>query len=150
MKVLNKITPYSAKRAIPVFVMAVATMFGSCHKDAPPTPTRDVELEFWPGDVSLVKPDAIKKLLNSKDAATIRTIYLVSRGNYWTPFPASSVVAMREFFEPVFELSPKIEGKGNMHISPGEAAKVPEDSLWFVEHGWTINNHFLENNQVQR
>lgn len=41
MKLLNKVTPYSIKRAVPVIGMAMATLFGGCKKAEPeivPTP----------------------------------------------------------------------------------------------------------------
>ena len=37
--------------------------------------------------------------------------------------------------------------RGDFNFKLGEASKVPEDSLWYVKHGWTINEYY---NRQQR
>ena len=116
-----------------------------CKKESP-APTKDIEIEFWQDNVDLIKTDALQKILNSKEAADIRTIYLVPVEGVWDIYSAAHIHALRNnVLEPSLKLSPKIKGKGDFNFEVGEASKVPEDSLWYVQHGWTINKRFIEN-----
>lgn len=144
MKQLNKVTPYSIKRAVLVFGMAAATLLGGCKKDDPdPTPTKDIEIVFAPDRIQLVEEDAIKEILNSKDAKSIRTIYLVPGEGAWSMWGAPHISATRtKLLEPALKLSPKVKGKGDFNFRLGAASQVPEDSLWYVKNGWTINKQF--------
>lgn len=57
-------------------------------------------------------------------------------------FYANQIAQTRtRFFQPRIELSTKIHGRGDFNFKVGEASKVPSDSLWFVQHGWTINKY---------
>lgn len=42
--------------------------------------------------------------------------------------------------KPAMEYSKKTRGKGTFYFNAGEPSKVPEDSLWLVQHGWQIKN----------
>ena len=58
----------------------------------------------------------------------------------WDTYVEGSITYHRQnFFQPRIEVSPKIHGRGDFNFKLGEASKVPEDSLWFVQNGWTIN-----------
>ena len=39
-------------------------------------------------------------------------------------------------------MSPKMRGRGDFDFKLGEASKVPDDSLWFIKQGWTINKAY--------
>ncbi len=59
-----------------------------------------------------------------------------------------NVTAFRHLtLEPALKRSPRVHGRGNFILHPGLASAVPEDSLWFVANGWTINQHLQEQNQ---
>ena len=128
--------------------MVAATMFCGCRKHEPveptPAPTKDIEIVFNQNQLKSVQPEAIQEILNSKDAATIRTIYLVPEEGTWNNISIVSSIR-NKVLEPTLKLSPKVKGKGDFDFNPGWASKVPEDSLWYVKNGWTINKHFLEN-----
>lgn len=47
--------------------------------------------------------------------------------------------ARKNVFQPLLDVSPKIHGRGDFNFKLGEASKVPEDSLWYIQNGWTIN-----------
>ena len=125
-----------------LFVSLFAALLAAgCSKEEP---TKDVEIVFNQDELKLVKKDAIQEILNSKGANNIRNIYLIPEEGTWDNF--SGVQAMRNnVLQPSIDLSPKVRGKGDFNFRVGAASEVPEDSLWFVQHGWTINKHFLEN-----
>lgn len=116
--------------------LAGATLLPTaCEKDD--EPTRDVEISFTPytSDEKLTFPILQKYV----DDPSVRNIYLVSEGD-WSMFYANNISQTRtRFFQPRIELSPKIRGRGDLNFAIGEASKVPSDSLWFVQNGWTIN-----------
>lgn len=151
MKLLNKVTPYSIKRAVLVFGMAAATLLGGCKKDDPaPTPTKDIDIVFNQNNVAPISVEAVRSILDSKEAPTIRTIYLVPEEGTWNNCGTNTIKGIRKYCEPVFALSPKVRGKGDFNFARGQAASIPNDSLWFIDHGWTINKRFLENKQAQK
>ena len=118
-----------------------ALLAAGCSKEEP---TKDVEIVFTQSKLSQVKKDAIQEILNSKGANNIRNIYLIPEEGTWDN--VGSVQSLRnKVLQPSLELSPKVRGKGDFNFKVGRASKFPEDSLWFVQHGWTINKRFLEN-----
>ena len=84
MKVLNKITPYSIKRAVPVLGMAFATMLGGCkkHETPEPKPTPKFERTFVWG-IYMNLNDFINKVSASADSAQVAKIILQSSGEDW-------------------------------------------------------------------
>ncbi len=142
----KKIVPYKIKRILPMLGIAGASLFmGGCEKDEP---LRDVELHFNCDDYSAIiniTPDEqffISDIAKSyADDPTVRTIYLIPEGEWYT-YVANTIVALRQNgLEPLFKYSPKFRGKGDFEFYPGAASKVPQDSLWFVSKGFTINKY---------
>lgn len=151
----KKVVPYKIRRLIPMLGMAGATLLmGGCEKEEPIVPTRDVEIEID----QLAPEKVIGQDENGErspsdlaqyyvDDPTIRTIYLVPVGS-WTNYRNTEITALRgATLEMLLDYSPKFKGKGDFNFRIGEASKVPEDSLWYVANGWTINKKFLEQNQ---
>ena len=67
---------------------------------------------------------------------------------YSSSIVPENVTAFRHLtLEPALKRSPRVHGRGNFILHPGLASAVPEDSLWFVANGWTINQHLQEQNQ---
>ncbi|MDE6250365.1 MAG: hypothetical protein K2M34_01890 [Alphaproteobacteria bacterium] len=138
MKVLNKIIPYKIRRALPILGIAAGSMFMSSCSNDEPTPLHDEEIVFYEDtDVTF---DILEKLAADP---SIRNIYLIPPQNdRFGTFEPENVSASRKFFwEPRFNISSKIKGRGDMRIKPGSAAQVPEDSLWYLSKGWTINQY---------
>ena len=146
---IKKIMPYNIRKILPMIGIAGASlMMGGCQKEQP---TRDVELTFSNTDGSniiLIHPDEtpltlsreVSDIIKYLDAQPdIRTIYLVP--NYdWRGVQSQGVTAIRNnVLSYAIDYSPKVRGRGDFNFKLGEASKVPEDSLWYVEHGWTIN-----------
>ena len=133
------------KKCIFLLTTICVAAFCGCKKESP-APTKDIEIEFWQGALERISTDSLQKILNSKEAADIRTIYLVPMEGKWNNLGDAHIINMREKrLEPPLKLSPKIKGKGDFNFKVGEASEVPEDSLWYVQHGWTINKRFIEN-----
>lgn len=149
----KKIVPYKIRRMIPMLGMAGATLFmGGCNKDEPVVPTRDVEITF---NASNDNPNFFKDDENGNrgpsDLAlyyindpSVRYIYLVPVGS-WSNFNKDGIVGLRHAtLEVLLNYSPKFKGRGDFRFCIGEASKVPEDSLWYVANGWTINKRLTE------
>ena len=51
------------------------------------------------------------------------------------------ITILRNNLQKRVEISPKVSGRGDWWFKDGQA--LPEDSLWFVQNGWTVNqiNH---------
>ena len=144
---LNKVLPYKLARVLPILGIAGASLFAGCSKED--EPTRDVEVTFtqddgW--DIIQQNPDGTRQVSQLiKDYAArpdIRTIYLVPLDN-WKNFGSNAITGLRKnALEYAINYSPKVRGRGDFNFWPGAASLVPEDSLWYVQNGWTINRHF--------
>ena len=134
-------------RSITVLKFIVGILITVCliscsknNREKEPKPTKDVEVEFDIGNFDeKLDMKNVQQLLQDK---TIRYIYLIPT-DHWNGWTASSISFLRKAgLQPCLELSPKVCGRGNFDFKLGEASKVPEDSLWYVEHGWTINKAY--------
>ena len=144
---LNKVLPYKLARVLPILGIAGASLFAGCSKED--EPTRDVEVTFtqddgW--DIIQQNPDGTRQVSQLiKDYAArpdIRTIYLVPLDN-WKNFGTQAITGLRKnALEYAINYSPKVRGRGDFNFWPGAASLVPEDSLWYVQNGWTINKRF--------
>ena len=154
----KKVVPYKIRRLIPMLGMAGATLLmGGCEKEEPIVPTRDVEITFdiWGNEGTLYKDDENGNrgpsdlALYYLNDPTVRDIYYVPVGS-WSNFTSSSITALRKVtLETIMNYSPRFKARGDFTFMVGEASKVPEDSLWYVSKGWTINKKFTEQ-QKQR
>ena len=115
----------------------------SCSKnnrEKEPGPTKDVEVEFSFTNMNeTLDVKTLQELIQDKN---IRYIYL-SATKHWDNLGAINIPIYREhFFQPRIEMSPKMRGRGDFDFKLGEASKVPDDSLWFIKQGWTINKAY--------
>jgi len=137
MKFTQKV-PYSLKCAVPTTMMAIATMFGGCQKEE--NPKHDIELKFGSHYGYEIYPENIKHKLADP---TVNNIYLcpVYDGSLWYIQEDGTriwPIAIRDCLEPCINMAPdRIFGRGNFVFEVGTCSR--EDSLWFVQHGWTIN-----------
>ena len=138
-------------------IAGASLMMGGCQKEE--QPTHDVELTFSKSEVSnvvLIHPDdaplhisrEVSDIIKYLDTQpNIRTIYLIPNDN-WSDYPSVLVSSVRnKVLSYAIDYSSKVRGKGDFNFKLGEASKVPEDSLWYVKHGWTINEYY---NRQQR
>ena len=131
---IKKTIPYYLKRALPILGLAGATLTTSCEKE--PELMHDVELTF-----SIDKTIEMSEIERYAQDPSVRTIYLVPIDD-WQRAKYGNINFMRKnFLQPRLDISPKVWGRGNFNFIPGEASVVPGDSLWYIQHGWTINKH---------
>ena len=63
--------------------------------------------------------------------------FAISKNDY-TNFSKKGINFTKLDFEQLMNLAPdRIFGRGDFHFKPGVAD--PADSIWFVTHGWTVN-----------
>ncbi len=135
----NKIIPYKLKRALSMATIIGATMLTpGCDDEI--EPQHDIEIEFDDGDIKeSMTMEHLQKCANDK---SIRYIYMVPV-KHWNSAMAGNITFMRnKSLQPRLDISPKIRGRGDFDFCPGEASKVPDDSLWYVRNGWTINQQY--------
>lgn len=140
----KQILPYKIRRAISMAAIIGAPILpiaASCNEIEPePTPTHDVEIKFNQRESSKIL--TFEMLQNYANDETVKTIYLVPI-EHWDGNVAGNITFMRKnFLQPRLNISPKIRGRGDFDFALGEASKVPTDSLWFVQQGWTINKKY--------
>jgi len=113
----------------------------SCNGIEPePEPTRDIEIVF--DDDTAGKILTFETLQNCANDKTVKTIYLVPTGHWDGNVAYNITYARNNFLQPRLDISPKIRGRGDFDFRLGEASKVPDDSLWYVQQGWTINKKY--------
>ena len=135
----TKVIPYKIKRIIPMAMIAglpfVSTGCGKVEMEK-----HDVVIEFDQEYVEKIL--TFETLQNYANDETVKTIYLVPT-KHWNGNMAHNITYFRNnFLEPRLNISPKIRGRGDFDFALGEASKVPTDSLWYVQQGWTINKKY--------
>ena len=154
MRLLNRISS-AIKRAIPTIGIAGLTVLpAACDTDdtrqditESKIAKHNVELPFKDAQLDLgrylnnnIYPD--KLLQEYIDDENIDSIYLIPVVP-WHSYTATDITNFRQnVLQPIMEMSPKLRGQGDFNFFRGEASKVPEDSLWFVANGWTINKRY--------
>lgn len=143
-----KITiPYKLRRALALGAIAGGTLVACSKPEAPtpdtptpdtPAPTRDVELVFGLDDVDNITIENIKTHTNMPD---VRYVYMITKNDKeWHTCTAGNIQNTRSYLEERIAINPKkVRGKGNFCFKLGEASKIPQDSLWFIQNGWTLN-----------
>lgn len=130
------------KRALPVLGFAGATLTTSCEKDEP---MRDVELTF-----GIIKGIEMSEIERYAQDPSVRTIYLVPTDN-WQGANCGHINFLRKnFLQPRLDVSSKVWGRGDFNFTPGQASVIPGDSLWYIQHGWTINKYLLDSTSVNQ
>lgn len=132
----SQVIPYKLRRLIPMLGLATATIFTGCDKDDETIPNRDVEIPFYNDNRTQATYFQIEQAAAQPD---VRYIYLVPQGT-WSTCVEHNIQYLRNYWlEPRMQVSDKVRGRGNFDFRVGAASKIPYDSLWYVNHGWTIN-----------
>ena len=154
----NETVKYNLKRILPILGIAGMTMLPACrgHENEPePQPVdttkttprdtipqvqkHDVELKWFQKYYEEITPENIQANLNDP---TVANVYLsIVNGGNFSNYNTKGITAIREnLLKPRLELdSTRVFGRGNFFFAPGRA--LPEDSLWFVQKGWTVNQN---------
>ena len=133
----KKTLPYKLKLTAAI---GLPLLLGACQEKQ--EPQHDVEIEFDGTNVDKkLDMKVLQELVNDK---TVRYVYMTATGTgQWDGCIARNVSEMRKnFFQPRIDMSPKMRGRGDFDFKLGEASKVPDDSLWYVKQGWTINKKY--------
>ncbi len=128
-----------AKRAIPALVLAVLALT-ACEKE--PVEKAPVyrapyekELRFNHYTYDSIQPQIVTKF--ARDTACKHIYLVLLDNNNYTNMNENSITNVRNYLDKRIQLAPdKISGRGDFYFSSGEASVA--DSLWFVQHGWTI------------
>ena len=130
----------TGKSVLFLLALAGAALLTACEKDD--EPIHDVILEFWVntlGDnLEQVSIENIQKHIDNK---SVRNIYIkpIESKCDFSNCETANLHAVRNYMQRRIDLSPKMNGMGNFVFPVGETD--PQDSLWFVQHGWTINKY---------
>lgn len=108
------------------------------------------ELYFNQHDGTQISFDTLNKylaILNEDGSFVFDTIFMIPQGVFFSPNSLGLgyhyfELTRSNLLEPRTNLSPRIRGKGDFIINPGYPSQAPEDSLWFVSKGWTVNKWF--------
>ena len=111
----------------------------ACEKE---DPMHDVILEFWVdtgGDnIEQLSIENIQKHIDDKSVKNIYIKPIESKCDFST-CETANLHSVRNYMQRRIDLSPKMSGMGNFVFPVGRTD--PQDSLWFVQHGWTINKY---------
>lgn len=120
-------------------------MISSCEKLPPielPKATAEYDMWTWYPIETMWENNVtyyFQGIYDMMGADYIDSIYINSHeSDTWARYSTADINYLRaQCLEPMFTQSPKLRGRGDLGFNPGTAAK--EDSLWFVQNGWTIN-----------
>lgn len=132
---------YKLKHLVPMAMITTMPFVPSAclRVENEPAQTRDIDIGFTPQNVDVVLSDNTLQYYATDES--IRAIYLVPGGN-WDKYTASDIHDLSQKIAALrANITPKITGRGNFNFKPGEASRVPNDSLWIVRNGWTINHN---------
>ncbi len=122
-----------------MLLLGGATLFGACsHDDDDNDNDIDYEIHFnmyYNDGVDSLDINIIRQVASKPN---IRKVYLVPTYSWrWqsVDFPSDLRGA---FLEPAINIDPKrIAGRGDFDFD----AVYSTDSLWYIQHGWTINKN---------
>lgn len=133
-----------------LLLLAICLSFSACDKGdkyEPDEPIviqkQNIELKFGEINADHIAIDTILHYLSMKH---IDTIYLVPASSFMRfdkDYGYHYVKMWRDdLLEPRTNLSPRVRGKGDLQFRLGYPSQVPQDSLWFVSKGWTVNQSY--------
>ncbi|MCM1170082.1 MAG: hypothetical protein NC324_09130 [Bacteroides sp.] len=147
MKKRNWLTIW-AKRAIPALTLAgtAGVMLPSCDKEPvekapvydPNRAPYEKTLWFNTNNWDSVQPKIIKYFAN--DPVCTHIYLTLDRDARDDNLTTNAITLVRKEMQKCVDVSPKkISGRGDWWFKRGYA--LPADSLWFVQHGWTVNQN---------
>ena len=143
---------YNLKTLVPVILLATATAFSGCNKDKQKEKNEETFGYITPKDTVVLYFRTNLQALVSTENGTIDISdllkYYISRPEtnmiyaepveWWGGIIADRTDMIKtNYLELVINASPKIRGRGDFDFKPGRTTE--EDSLWFIQNGWTIN-----------
>ena len=128
-----------AKRAVPALALAgvAGLTLPSCEKENDKPIYRapyEKELFFDEYNMDSISFDNVRKY--AKDTACKHIYLTVAEDNDFTPYGTNNILGLRNMLQECINFSNNISGRGDFHFRPNTASV--NDSLWFVQNGWTI------------
>lgn len=143
MMTVKKTIPYKLRAGIPALMLAGATLFGGCGKED--IEKHDVELPWTYDYYEQITSLNVQRYL---DDPSVGNVYLHLRPanpdypdynpwKYWTAEEIHNKLYGRTLAPLVGKDPNRVFGRGNFEFAPGVCPRA--DSLWFTQHGWTVN-----------
>ena len=130
-----------AKRPFCLLALVTVGLLTACHEDDPYASYIDPVkvLSFGDRDVGYdaIQYDNVMKYAN--DPRIEQIIYFLDstyNNNNYTGFLSDDIPILRGYLQERLDYTPKATGAGTFIFRRG--CLSVEDSLWFVEHGWSI------------
>ncbi len=143
MMTVKKTIPYKLRAGIPALMLAGATLFGGCGKED--IEKHDVDLPWYYGYYDNIRADNVQRYL---DDPSVGNVYLhvhqeiINAYSVWYSLTAEDIhhKLYGRTLAPLVGKDPnRVFGRGNFEFTPGACSRA--DSLWFTQHGWTVNQN---------
>ncbi|MCH5244188.1 MAG: hypothetical protein J1F29_04735 [Lentimicrobiaceae bacterium] len=123
-----------------ILLTSVILISQSCEKEKDRTPIYrapyEKELPFDQMNIDSIEPAIIQKF--ARDTACKHIYLRATDDNNFTSMSTNDINNVRNILDGRIQLAPeKISGRGDFWFMPRKAN--PDDSIWFVQHGWTVN-----------
>ena len=123
-----------------ILLTSIILISQSCEKEKDRTPIYrapyEKELPFNQINIDSIEPAIIQKFV--RDTACKHIYLKVTDDNNFTSNSTNGINTVRNGLDERIQLAPeKISGRGDFQFMPGRA--ILDDSIWFVQHGWTVN-----------
>ena len=121
-----------------ILLTSIILISQSCEKEKDRTPIYrapyEKELPFDGYNIDSIDIPIVQKFV--RDTACKHIYLKVTDDNDFTGFSTASIGTLRNILQQRIDLGNNISGRGDFLFGPGQASK--EDSIWFVQNGWTI------------
>ena len=123
-----------------ILLTSIILISQSCEKEKDRTPIYrapyEKELPF--NDISIDSIDIPIVQKFARDTACKHIYLKATDDNNFTSNSTNGINKIRNFLDERIQLAPeKISGRGDFQFMPRKASL--DDSIWFVQHGWTVN-----------
>lgn len=142
MMTVKKTIPYKLRAGIPALMLAGATLFGGCGKED--IEKHDVELPWTYGYYEQITSANVQRHLDDPSVGNIYLRLYPCSLDYeyddWLKWTADQIhhQLYGRTLAPLVGKDPnRVFGRGNFEFRPGVCPRA--DSLWFTQHGWTVN-----------
>ena len=130
-----------AKRPFCLLALVTVGLLTACHEDDPYAGYIDPVkvLSFGNDDVGYDAIDYDNVMKYAHDPRIEQIIYFLdstNNNNNYTGYSSRNISDLRNYLWERLDYTPKATGAGTFRFAKGQASV--EDSLWFVEHGWSI------------
>ena len=121
-----------------ILLTSVVLISQSCEKEKDRTPIYrapyEKELPFDEMNIDSIEPAIIQKFV--RDTACKHIYLKVTDDNNFTSYNGAYIGMLRNILQQRIDLGNNISGRGDFRFRPSTASI--EDSIWFVQNGWTI------------